>query len=47
LEELVPEVKGSTGLGDQPDPVAREAPTSRRRPRRRRRERGVGMENWL
>jgi hypothetical protein len=36
LEELVPEEKESTGIGDQPDPVAEEAPASRRRNRRRR-----------
>jgi hypothetical protein len=43
LEELVPEEKESTGLEDQSDPVAGEAPASRRRSRRRRwRERGVG-----
>jgi hypothetical protein len=45
LEELVPEEKESTGLEDQQDPVAGEAPTSRRRSRRRRwRETGSEVE---
>jgi hypothetical protein len=45
LEELVPEVKESMGLGDQLDPAAGEAPTSRRRPRQQwRRERGSGVK---
>jgi hypothetical protein len=33
LEELVPKEKESTGLEDQPDPVARKAPASKRRSR--------------
>jgi hypothetical protein len=45
LEELVPEEKESTGLGDQPDQTAGEAPVSRRRSRRQRwRERGSEVE---
>jgi hypothetical protein len=45
LEELVPEEKESMGLEDQSDPVAGEAPMSRRRIRRRWwRERGSEVE---
>jgi hypothetical protein len=45
LQELVPEEKESTGLGDQPDPAAGEAPASTKRTRRRWwRERGSGVE---
>jgi hypothetical protein len=48
LEELVPEVKESTRLRDQPDPAAGEASARRGSSRRRRRiERGSGWENWL
>jgi hypothetical protein len=45
LEELVPEMKESTGLGDQPDPAAREASASKKSTRRQRwRERGSEVE---
>jgi hypothetical protein len=44
LEELVPEVKESMGLRDQPDPAAGEAPASKGRTRRQRRREGVGVE---
>jgi hypothetical protein len=45
LEELVPEVKESTGLGDQSDPAAGEAPASKKSTRRRRwRERASEVE---
>jgi hypothetical protein len=45
LEKLVPEVKESTGLGDQPGPAAGEAPMSKGRSRRWWwRERGSGVE---
>jgi hypothetical protein len=43
LEELVPKVKESTGLIDQPDPAAEEVPSSKRSSKRWRwREKGVG-----
>jgi hypothetical protein len=48
LEELVPEVKESMGLGDQPDLATGEAPASKGMSRRRRwRERGSGVEELL
>jgi hypothetical protein len=48
LEELVPKAKESTGLRDQPDPMAEEAPASERSSRRWRwREKGVGVEERL
>jgi hypothetical protein len=46
LEELVPKVKESTGLGDPPDPAVGEAPASKRMTRRQRwREEGRRWKN--
>jgi hypothetical protein len=48
LEELVPEVKESTRLRDQPDLAPGEAPARKGSSRRQwRRERGSGWKNWL
>jgi hypothetical protein len=48
LEELVPEVKESTRLRDQPDPAVGEVPASRGGPGGGGGERGGrGWKNWL